>query len=153
MISHSSESSYLGLMKKVLLKGSLSMAISGFATSGGTRRFCDRFESSGAVSDQHFRITPQGLVLSSLGMGSYLGNPDAHTDMEMVEATKLSVESGAINVLDTAINYRYQNSERSIGKALGEMIEAGRLQRDEVFVCSKNGFLTTDAAVKEEFQV
>ena len=47
-------------------------------------------------------------------------------------------------MVDTAINYRHQRSERNIGAALAELIGAGQLQRDEVLVCSKAGYLTFD---------
>jgi aryl-alcohol dehydrogenase-like predicted oxidoreductase len=52
---------------------------------------------------------------------------------------------GGINFLDTAINYRHQRSERSVGAALGSMFSAGELQRDEVVVSTKAGFLTPGA--------
>lgn len=123
----------------------------GYATPQGTKRFQERFEGKGAIAPGHFRVGPQGLTFSSLGMGSYLGEPDAQTDTDMVEAVKASVGSGAINVLDTAINYRNQASERSFGKALSELFQAGTVQRDEVFLCSKNGFINLDAAVTEPF--
>ncbi len=57
--------------------------------------------------------------------------------------SRLACKSG-INVLDTAINYRHQRSERNIGAVLKQMIESGELHRDEVLVCTKAGYLSFD---------
>ncbi len=127
-------------------------SIAGYATPEGTRKFQMLHEGTEGIAPGHFRTTVDGLVLSSLGMGSYLGEADTPTDVDMERATCRSVESGAINVLDTAINYRYQNSERSFGRAIAELVKVGRVQRDELFVASKNGFLTPDAQAKMPFK-
>ena len=66
-----------------------------------------------------------GLTLSNVGMGTYLGEPDRSTDMAVTEAIKASVQSG-INVVDTAINYRSQKAERAVGAAVGELGRGGR---------------------------
>ena len=124
------------------------MGIKGFANAEGTRRYRDRFEgqdvASLPVAVGHFRETPQGLHLSSLGMGTYLGQTDAATSQMMTEAAVRSVSSGAVNVLDSAINYRYQLSERALAEAFRQL-QAQGIARDELFICSKNGFLTPDA--------
>ncbi len=118
---------------------------SGFATSEGTRHYARRFDNSPAIAPEHYR-TFLGLTLSSLGLGTYLGNPDGETDRQVADAAVASVESGAINVLDTAINYRFQKAERSVGAAIERLSEKG-IARNELFVCSKNGYLTPDADV------
>ena len=51
-----------------------------------------------------------------------MGAPDDKTDFEMYQALKTSVFSGGLNVVDTAINYRYQKSERTVGKAIRTLI-------------------------------
>jgi len=111
----------------------------GFATPQGTARFRDRF---GGRLPGHFRET-RGLWLSSIGLGTYLGEPDSAADDGYREAAVRALELG-VNVFDTAVNYRHQRSERAIGQALAELIESGRLQRDEVFVATKGGFLSFD---------
>ena len=58
------------------------------------------------------------LELSSVGLGTYIGSPDDQTDFDVYNAVKLMILSGGINVLDTAINYRCQKAERTIGAAL-----------------------------------
>jgi aryl-alcohol dehydrogenase-like predicted oxidoreductase len=56
--------------------------------------------------------------LSTVGLGSYIGLPDDPTDFDLYNATKHMVLNGGVNVIDTAINYRCQKAERSIGAAL-----------------------------------
>lgn len=93
---------------------------------------------------QHPRVPGAGeLWLSSLGLGTYLGEPDDATDQAYTEAIAAALRSG-INVLDTAINYRHQRSERNIGAALQQLADAGALKRDEVLICTKAGYLSFD---------
>ena len=94
--------------------------VSGFATPEGTANFAKR---QSKVARNHFKNF-SGLSLSSVGIGTYLGNPDDTTDTMVKEAVKASVISG-INVIDTAINYRAQKAERSVGKAISELVESG----------------------------
>ena len=61
----------------------------------------------------------------------------------MFNAIIETVQSDGVNVLDTAINYRSQKSERVLGAALRYLIREG-YRRDELFVCSKNGYFTVD---------
>ena len=119
---------------------------SGFATAEGTARFAQRFPQ--AETAGHFRrpewVKDVGeLTLSSIGIGTYLGEADDAADRAYTAAVSEALRSG-VNVVDTAINYRHQRSERNIGAALAEVIGAGQLRRDEVLVCSKAGYLTFD---------
>lgn len=119
--------------------------IHGFATKKGTELFVDNSPAHKANYRQF-----QDLSLSNVGMGTYLGDTDVRTDIMMKNAIKLSVNSG-INVIDTAINYRSQKSERTIGDAIKELVEEKKITRDQIFISSKNGYLTNDADVKQEF--
>ncbi len=47
-----------------------------------------------------------------------MGDPDDKTDYQMYDSLKQSVLSGGINHIDTAPNYRYMKSERTVGKVL-----------------------------------
>jgi len=116
----------------------------GFATPEGTERFHRRAESAGRTALGHFRPAPGDLRLSSLGLGTYLGRPDAPTDTAVEQAVSICLGSGRINVVDTAINYRYQRAERSVGRALARLLEAHTVARDEVFVATKAGYLAPD---------
>ncbi len=120
----------------------------GRATPEGTRRFRDRAVQDRRLPPEHFREAPGGLTLSSLGFGTYIGAPDGPTDLAVEQAATICLTSGRINVLDTAINYRYQRAERSLGRAVGRLFDRGEVSRDEVFVASKNGYLAPDAESK-----
>jgi aryl-alcohol dehydrogenase-like predicted oxidoreductase len=111
------------------------------ATAEGTLRYQARFE--GRLPPEHFRHS-QGLCFSSIGIGTYLGNHDQETDRLYRDAAVRAVESGC-NVIDTAINYRCQRSERSIGAALKELGACG-FGRDEIIIATKGGFIPFDAA-------
>jgi aryl-alcohol dehydrogenase-like predicted oxidoreductase len=123
--------------------------IPGHATAGGSVRYRDRFPQLREAG--HFRFPEHvpganDISLSSIGLGTYLGEPSDAADHEYTEAIALALSSG-INVLDTAINYRHQRSERNIGAALKKLVDSGELKRDEVLVCSKAGYLSFDDAV------
>jgi aryl-alcohol dehydrogenase-like predicted oxidoreductase len=104
-----------------------------YATSDGTRRYAARFVS--ALDQTHFRIV-DGLTLSSIGLGTYLGEPDAETNQRYIHALQRALQLGC-NVLDTASNYRFQLSERAIGEAL-QVIDVAR---DEIFISTKGGYV------------
>ena len=112
----------------------------GFATAEGTSKFKNRFLEK--LASGHFREA-QGLWFSSVGAGSYLGEPDERTDLLYKEGLQEAIRGG-VNVIDSAINYRCQRSERSFGKAIREMIEAGEVTREELIICTKGGFLPFD---------
>lgn len=120
--------------------------LAGWATSEGTSRYRDRFPLLRGAG--HFRRAthvrgPGELALSSVGLGTYLGQPDENADRAYVAAITEALRHG-VNVLDTAINYRHQRSERNIGEAVAALANAGELQRDEVLICTKAGYLSFD---------
>jgi len=79
-----------------------------------------------------------------------LGEPDSETDHLVKKAIKMSIIAG-INVIDTAINYRLQKAERSVGQAISELIDEGKINRNEIFISTKNGYVTNDGDIKEDF--
>ena len=85
-----------------------------------------------------------GLFLSSIGLGTYLGDESARTDAGYESSIASALASG-VNVFDAAINYRGQKSERAIGRALARAFAEGRAARDEVFVSTKGGYIPHDA--------
>lgn len=119
--------------------------ISGFATPDGTKKYATQY---GQVSDNYRTI--QNLTLSNVGIGTYLGNPDSQTDLLVIDAVKKSILAG-INVIDTAINYRAQKAERAVGIAISDLIRDGKIERDSIFVSTKNGYVTNDGDIKEDF--
>ncbi len=119
--------------------------IPGHASSEGTKKFA---QNSG-VNPVNFNEF-QNLTLSNVGVGTYLGEPDSITDEKVTNAVKQSIISG-VNVIDSAINYRSQKAERSVGKAISELITDGKISRDQIFLSSKNGYVTNDADVQLGF--
>lgn len=52
--------------------------------------------------------------------------------------------SGGINHIDTALNFRYMSSERSIGAALQFLSQEKSYQRSELFITTKHGYIPDD---------
>ncbi|MFL6335572.1 MAG: aldo/keto reductase [Pyrinomonadaceae bacterium] len=115
------------------------MTLPGHATTEGTEHYRERFR--GTAAEGHFRFE-QNLWLTSVGIGTYLGGADEETDRSYADAITRAVELGA-NVIDTAANYRFQRSERSVGAALRNLTAAG-FGREELVVCTKGGYLPFD---------
>lgn len=113
----------------------------GFATPEGTARFSKRFLEQKAAG---FYREAQGLTVSSIGIGTYLGQADRLTDCAYTKAVETALSKGS-NFIDTSLNYRNQQSELAIGAALNDLIERGQIQRDEVLVCTKAGYLVPNA--------
>ena len=116
-----------------------------FATPEGTVRFAKRFSVPEAAG---FYREVQGLSVSSIGIGTYRGEMDDATDRGYVDAVKEAL-AGGVNFIDTSLNYRNQRSERSVGTALRQVVETGSVQRDEIVVCTKAGYLVPDAVPVE----
>jgi aryl-alcohol dehydrogenase-like predicted oxidoreductase len=115
------------------------------ATLEATQRYAARFRGRAAAG--HFREA-QKLTLSSLGIGTYLGQPDDKTDAGYTSSVVAAVESG-INVIDAAINYRFQRSERNIGAAIQQLANKN-ISRDELVLCTKGGYLTPDGSMPSD---
>jgi aryl-alcohol dehydrogenase-like predicted oxidoreductase len=118
--------------------------LAGRATAEGTARYITRFANR--LPHDHFRAFHGGLRVSSLGIGTYLGREDDATDQAYEKAVLRAVERG-MNVIDTAVNYRHQRSERAIGRALAAGIARGVVARDEILIASKGGFIPFDRDV------
>jgi aryl-alcohol dehydrogenase-like predicted oxidoreductase len=116
--------------------------IGGHATAEGTARYLERL--AGRVPAEHFRELGDARV-SSIGIGTYLGREDAATDALYQKAVARALERG-VNVLDTAVNYRHQRSERTIGAAVAATVRGGG-HRDEIVVATKGGFIPFDASL------
>lgn len=116
--------------------------VEGFATSEGTKNYTEYAISQGRPIS-HFKSF-DSLHLSSIGMGTYLGQPSEEDDQAVENAVFESVKSGAVNVIDTAINYRAMRSEKSIGRALLRLVKDRIISRDQIFISTKNGYITND---------
>ena len=111
------------------------MTILGRATPEGTRRFSERHCKNCASG--YFREAGE-LIVSSIGVGTYLGKSDERTNALVKEAVVESVHRG-VNLIDSSINYRSQQGERSVGRAIQHLVESGETSRDELIICTKGG--------------
>jgi aryl-alcohol dehydrogenase-like predicted oxidoreductase len=111
------------------------------AGSAATLRFAPRFPGPKAAG---FYRDVQGLTVSSMGIGTYRGDMDDATDRAYADAVSNALAAG-VNFIDTSLNYRNQRSERAIAGALRQAVEAGKLQRDEIVIATKAGYLVPDA--------
>lgn len=109
------------------------------------------------TAPRHFRtrtVLGEQLTLSSLGVGTYLGDADSRTDDAVTSAVVYSVVKGW-NVIDTASNYRWGRAEVSVGHALDALLAGaaasdflqkggaydGDITRDMLFISTKAGFV------------
>jgi len=105
------------------------------ATREGTWAYRDAHDG---FARTFFRRFGDG-VASSIGVGTYLGDPTDERDERYEEAIRTALESG-VNVVDTAINYRHQRSERAVGRALAD----ADIDREAAVVATKGGFVPFD---------
>jgi aryl-alcohol dehydrogenase-like predicted oxidoreductase len=120
------------------------------ANSAGTERFAARFAAE-RIPD--FYRQAGGLSVSSIGIGTYLGEPDEADDQRYHDALRAAIAAG-INVIDTAINYRCQRSERVVGRVISSLVGDRVARRDEIIVCTKGGYIPLDGtppASREEY--
>ncbi len=108
------------------------MRIAGKATSAATTTY---FQQHPTICTTH--VPKLGWQISQVGFGSYritLGEK-VHE-----QALHLALSQG-INLIDSSSNYGDGGAERLIGRVLTEQIDAGELQREQVVVVSKAGYL------------
>ena len=67
--------------------------LDGYATSNGTKKFLEYAIQKGKP-DRHFRLVDE-LYLSSIGIGTYLGQPNTEDDKDMENAIYESIKSGS----------------------------------------------------------
>ncbi len=117
------------------------------ATAEGTARYAARFAAG--LEDDFYRPLDQELQVSSIGIGTYLGECTDGDDARYRASVGRALERG-VNLIDTAINYRCQRSERSVGHALANAIRSGRVSRDEIVLCTKGGYIPLDGEAPDD---
>lgn len=117
--------------------------MTGRATPEATGSYASKF-TPGLAGD-FFRTALNGISVSSIGMGTYLGDCDDAEDSRYVDLLAAGIGEG-LNVIDTAINYRCQRSERAVGRALAVSVGSGSVTREEVVVCTKAGYVPLDGS-------
>lgn len=110
------------------------------ATSQDTYNFAKKFSNY-----KDFYIKHNGLIFSKLGLGTFNKEPykEENYVFHYIEGVKQAIRSG-INLIDTASNYRYGQSEKEIGEALKELFLENEVKREELIICSKGGFIQLD---------
>ena len=106
--------------------------ISGFATRAATTQAA---ATNRAVA--YSQTDPGGLYFSQAGFGCYRisAGVQAHAD-----ALQTALSHG-VNLIDTSANYADGASEILVGQVLQNLIETGALDRNQVIVVSKVGYL------------
>ncbi|MBN2824927.1 MAG: aldo/keto reductase [Campylobacterales bacterium] len=108
------------------------------ATLTDTHNFAKKFSHY-----KDFYVQNNDLIFSKLGLGTFNKEPYKEENylFHYIEAVKEAIRSG-INLIDTASNYRYGQSEKEIGEALKEL--GDEIKREELIICSKGGFIQLD---------
>jgi len=106
--------------------------IHGSATAEGTQQVAGQF------SGNAFNLLGStGLLVCAAGFGCYRVNAGV-----AAHATALKKAlTGGINLIDTSANYADGGSEQLVGEVLEDLIESGRMTREQVVVVSKGGYL------------
>jgi len=109
-----------------------------FATKEATFAYLKQFPK---YAKDFYRFNGEFFV-SSLGLGTFRKEPyrEENYIVNYKDSVKMAILNG-INLIDTAINYRYQVSEKEIGEALKELFEEGKATREQLVITSKAGFL------------
>jgi hypothetical protein len=108
--------------------------LAGHATAEGTSRYASR---SRFASTGYGALGRTGLTVSRVGFGGYRVEDD---NDEHRRALRAALAGGA-NLVDTSTNYADGGSERLIGQVVAGLRHEGGLQRDEVVVVSKIGYV------------
>ncbi|QDF27583.1 aldo/keto reductase [Halarcobacter anaerophilus] len=110
------------------------------ATKDATYNFAKKFSNY-----KDFYTLHNNLIFSKLGLGTFNKEPykEENYVFHYIEGVKEAVKSG-INLIDTASNYRYGQSEKEIGIALKELMDEKSIKREELIICSKGGFIQLD---------
>ncbi len=107
------------------------------ATPEATENYFKRLAHKN-IPDHSIRVFGKtGVKVSSIGFGGYRIN---HNSIENAKALRYALLNG-FNLIDTSSNYTDGGSELLIGNLLQEMFDRQELDRDEVLVVSKVGYV------------
>ncbi|MGH8746196.1 MAG: aldo/keto reductase, partial [Burkholderiales bacterium] len=123
--------------------------IPGHATRAATEAYAASVGA--ACAPGHYSdFLNQHLKLSSLGVGSFPGAADDATDQAVARIVERALVSG-LNVIDTAVHYRYGRALAALRAGLERAFAAG-VAREQVFVAVKGGFLLFPEGQPEDFE-
>eukprot|EP00045_Choanoeca_perplexa_P003492 m.31467 g.31467 ORF g.31467 m.31467 type:complete len:407 (+) comp12073_c0_seq1:81-1301(+) len=105
----------------------------GFATEDATKRHLNRLQSTN--NSHYFKAwsAVDNIHLTRFGVGTFKGDATDAIDHNYVASLGLSLESGVINMVDTALSYRQSRSLSVIATVLNHT------PRETVFITSKLG--------------
>jgi len=110
------------------------LAVSGFATEEGTTQFKNRFPT---LTGEFNILGRTDLICSPVGFGTY--RCDVRVAEHRAALTK-AIRMG-VNLIDTSSNYANGNAERMIGETLQTLISTNEIQRSEMIIVSKGGYI------------
>ncbi len=113
--------------------------IPGYATPEKTK---PSVNSLGRIFESRRReLYPTGPYVTPIGFGSYrIGYGKVYDHPECENALQLSLKQG-VNLIDTSTNYGFGQSELLIGKTLKKLFEDKTLQRENIVLVSKAGYI------------
>lgn len=106
--------------------------LNGYATQKGTNRYAAAYPPS-----RFNELGTTGLLVSQVGLGGYRVDKGVPA---FQDALILALNQG-INLLDTSSNYADGGSETLVGQTVRQLVRRGKLQRDEIIVVTKGGYL------------
>ena len=129
----------------------MNVKIEGCADAPKTQAFADRMrECNSSFEPEAFRqLTGTDLIASKIGYGSYRVD---HRFDEHSDTLRKAIQAGC-NLIDTSSNYTDGGSETLIGNVLSEQISEGKIERSEIVVVSKVGYIqgqNLDEAMRRE---
>ena len=129
----------------------MNVKIEGCADAPKTQAFADRMrECNSSFEPEAFRqLTGTDLTTSKIGYGTYRVD---HRFDEHSDTLRKAIQAGC-NLIDTSSNYTDGGSETLIGNVLSEQISAGKIERSEIIVVSKVGYIqgqNLDEAMRRE---
>ncbi len=107
------------------------------ATTEGTQAYFEKLGTDRIPQHAIRTFGKTGWRVSGIGFGGYRIH---HNSAEHGKALRHALLNG-INLIDTSSNYGDGGSEMLIGNLLQQMFERGELDRDEVVVVSKAGYV------------
>ena len=134
------ESAESGRNDPAIVTATSANTLPGHATPEGTQRFAGCF----GKKSSSFYNSAQGNLVSSVGIGTYCGAMDNETDASYAEAVHAALLAG-VNLINSSLNYRYQQSERDVATGLNMFVANSGGSRDEIVVCTKGGYLISGA--------
>jgi aryl-alcohol dehydrogenase-like predicted oxidoreductase len=114
--------------------------LSGYATLEGVELLRDMGRESSAA----FYLRAQDILISSIGIGTYLGALNDQTDSAYATAVHAALGLG-VNLIDTSLNYRRQRSERAVAAGVRRFIKTSGGRRDGIVMCTKGGYVVPEA--------